>query len=918
MSEEAACEHLSPALQTSREESTMIGGGGADRTETVIQDIEKRSLESHTSEGSSSRSESDIGPNGNLANPNSNESDQEFQKITKEQLEELGSEQNGEKLIDDVISSAAIKIQMEGGKRPQLKALETRSQYHSIQQLSSPSIKSNTLVTGAPHISYKISDIVTPSGFYGESGRHSFGGCNRKNMETATQSSEDDDEIEAERGAKKALPNGQVMDHGWSAHDTQNPVVHRNQYEFSDDDEEEFLRSKMHCDNESFDDLSDMEMSDGGSGSHDGSADDAQQREAPSNVEDSSQGQGVADEFVLSDVGFEEKMEAKRARVENIIKTMTPLHKGALNSFPICRSFSAVSSKLSENNRDKEFSPGSVHDQAAELRRPKRKQYIPQQVDPRGEQLDLPPAAKVCITERDAVCNELLKMQEGFNEMQQKYKQMLDCDHDVSFGFSDREDYKENSRVRSEKGCGLSDVNQNDVKSVSKEFRRAFNIGGEWMFDLTNENTKEFGLNGSVTNLEQLTEILKTEITTGVERLVDNFLKTFLKKYLQNASRDGRRNTDMSSRKGAAPISVNDDGFAEQDLRVKDEAIKMENHLKDKGHQPRGDLSGARSKAKDDFFSGSDNNHAQEDVLMLTRIRDSSNVSECKIKASTPLTFTTPSYHTVSRTDADVSSHLPTIPPPPPPLTMQPPFQIHSSISDGGHQSLTCERNKPAEKYREHYFNTHNGSPFGIQQSHLSLFGPPHPHLYYSPCIGKFPSAFVKEQEQMEPLPLIVGAPKKPKRSKVIDRVSPRAVRSVPQETATQSDDGSRQLQDSPGRSFHPSPRFHPAGPVHDAFPHPSLLPFGLSPSVALHNPSLQQHSTLLQAMYSQIPSISHRGEKPSSLSSPSRKTQSFSSSTDMASVPKSFQKCDASIYDQMMSDSMMTVGSSHGFISFG
>lgn len=170
----------------------------------------------------------------------------------------------------------------------------------------------------------------------------------------------------------------------------------------------------------------------------------------------------------------------------------------------------------------------------------------------------------------------------------------------------------------------------------------------------------------------------------------------------------------------------------------------------------------------------------------------------------------------------------------------------------------------------------------------------------------------------MEPLPLIVGAPKKPKRSKVIDRVSPRAVRSVPQETATQSDDGSRQLQDSPGRSFHPSPRFHPAGPVHDAFPHPSLLPFGLSPSVALHNPSLQQHSTLLQAMYSQIPSISHRGEKPSSLSSPSRKTQSFSSSTDMASVPKSFQKCDASIYDQMMSDSMMTVGSSHGFISFG
>lgn len=171
----------------------------------------------------------------------------------------------------------------------------------------------------------------------------------------------------------------------------------------------------------------------------------------------------------------------------------------------------------------------------------------------------------------------------------------------------------------------------------------------------------------------------------------------------------------------------------------------------------------------------------------------------------------------------------------------------------------------------------------------------------------------------MEPLPLIVGAPKKPKRSKVIDRVSPRAIRSVPQETATQSDDGPRQLQESPGRSFHQAPRYHPAGPVHDAFPHPSLLPFGLASSVALHNPSLQQHSSLLQAMYSQIPTISHR-EKPSSLSSPSRKNQSFSSSADMVNASKSFQKCesDASMYDQMMSDSIMAVGNSHGFISFG
>lgn len=902
MSEVTACEQLSPALQTSRQES-LIGG---DKIETTIQDMEKRSLECHTADGSYSRS--DFGPNGNLVNPNSEESGQECQKIIKEPQEELSIEHNGEKIIEDNISSAPIKMQMEEEKRPQLKALETRSQYHSIQELSSPSI--NKSVTCAPRISYKISDIVTPSGFYGENGKHSFSSCKRENMKNATQSSEDEDEMEAHRRAREMLPNGQVMDYSWSAHDAQKPVVRGSQCEFSDDEEEEFLRSSIHCGSESFEDLSDMEMSDGGSGSHDGSVGGVQQREAPPNVEDSSrEGHDVADEFVLTDVGFEGKMEAKRARVENIIKTMTPLQKGALHSFPICRSFSAVS-KLSEN-RDKEFS----HDQAAELRRPKRKQYIPQQVDPRGEQLDLPPAAKVCITERDAVCNELLKMQEGLNEIQQKYKQMLDCDHEASFGFSDGENYKDNSRERSEKGHSLSDVNQNNVKSVSREFRQAFNNGGEWVLDLANDSTKEFG---SITSLEQLTKILKTEITTGVERLVDNFLKTFLRKYLQNTSRDGTKNMEMSL-KGAAPISSRDEGFTAHDLKLKDDSIKMNNHMKDKGigQQLRGDLSGTGSKVKDDFSVSE--NHVQEDVHMLTQIRNNLNVGECKLKASTPLTFARPSYHTVNGTGVDVSSHLQTLPPPPP-LTMQPPFQIHSSISDGGRPSLSCERNKAAEKYREHYFDTHNGGAFGIQQSHLSLFGPHHPHLYYSPCIGKFPPAFVKEQEQMEPLPLIVGAPKKPKRSKVIDRVSPRAIRSVPQETATQNDDGSRQLQDSPGRSFHPAPRYHPAGPVHDAFPHPSLLPFGLAPPVALHNSSLQQHSTLLQAMYSQIPTISHRGEKPSSLSSPNRKTQPFSSSSDMVSTTKSFQKCesDASMYDQMMSDSMMTVGSSHGFISFG
>lgn len=829
---------------------------------------------------------------------------------------------------------------------------EARSQYHSILKLSSPSSKS----FGAPsnfsssqnqHYDFSSGPAARffghhPSDIYAPTvadtldmlrGMMKGGGDAKK--DAAGYSSSSSHSIRQSMSGGKQQQQQQLMD--YCDYDDR-MMFADSKYVFgnnSEDDAESFQSETMPESGEglSGDDFSDAEemnrTSPAAAAAYSRSSSVSSERRRPlkeeeddNDEEDDEEGDedgarlrsNGADGSICSEDSFEDKMEAKKARVENIISNMRPSPNSKTTPSSRQATVTEVAATLCDDGGDHRqngvavggtAAGGGGYGQVTEVRRPKRKQYIPQQHEAREDEMDETPPVKLRKVEKEVIQQELQQMHEQLAEMQQKCLQLLDHDdqqqptaaaaaadrpsalQDFVEGGGGGEDRCRNPSKLLNSSSSASDLNRNDIQKLETLIPHA---DGKHLVERVNKQFDDLQSidSNKVTSLKHLAKLLKAEITSSVGALVDSIVKNFMAKHVELQKESAREPAQMkeSSKKNV-----------------------FDQVLQPLPPQPPRDPTGVG------IFK-----QQREEPTFLTASKPP---LQPALEASQPLVMSRP------------PCLPPTLLPPHLQLPVHPPFSEQNSLS----QSVKQQQRELAEKYIRPYFDLHGKTAFEIPQAHLPLFAP---HAFYPPppMHAKFQPLFVKEPEQTEALPLVVSTPKK-KRTKVTDtRLSPRAARAMLQESLGQNphhhhhhhhqqqqqqqDHHSHQQQARAG-DRKPFPHHHhhypTMGGLHEAFPHPSMLSIGLPTSVAIHNPSLQ-HSDLLQAMYSsqqQQQVMGHRdGQGGALLGGPPNGPckRPSSNSSDLANSPNSLLKCDSDAYDQMMSDSMMSYDG-HGLISF-
>lgn len=466
----------------------------------------------------------------------------------------------------------------------------------------------------------------------------------------------------------------------------------------------------------------------------------------------------------------EESMEAKRARVENIISNM--------------------------HMSPSKVSPDSGIQAPGEVKRPKRKQYIPQQHGGSDE-----PPSKIPHMEKDALQKQLKQMQDQISIMQQRYSQLFTMNNNndnrnnnlpeintevneddlkkfplctpTSTKYPQSHDLIEMPR----KSASLLEAMDMDPNQFMKEANRAIDKR------LPKQQTSPLG-GSTPADLDHLARILKTEITSSVGSLVDNIVSRFVEK-------------QSRSRKSTSPSPI---------APVKPSPLKSKDSAKDDDKPSRSSHSGSthtESHSRDRLMP--ENLSLSISRALTPPLHSSSIVCSTAMKTSPRSEF-----------PADFNALL------------KPP------------------RTKMSEKLCHPLFEAHMKAFAELPRPQLPLFPPP----YFPPALHPVPPLFAKEPEQTEAMPLIVNAPKK-KRTKVTDtRLSPRAARALLQETLGHHHSPGPEVMKSSLRSHCSTPGTDDMlpSPFHH-HPPPPLVPASLPTSVAIPNPSLQ-HSEVL-AMYS-------------------------------------------------------------------
>jgi len=770
------------------------------------------------------------------------------------------------------------------------KPTESRSQYHSIQQLCSPSSKSSqNLATPATATGYENPqrgdqrDMYDVRKFY-----------DPKQMALRPGGGDTLDVLrgimKVESFCRQASLREKLLEDSDAA---ERREFDDDKYEFySEDEDERSFSSTSPVGSVSIDDFSDPEdiiENSNGEAFADAVQDSGVRLPMGKMPEIPNEGipARVCDEGVITG----ERLEAKKARVENIISHMrlSPMSKSAVDTTPGVHSRSMYENMMFKRGIYGQVAtpltqPGSYGSSLLqpETRRPKRKQYIPQQHGEGALDSDQSeePSPKIAKVEKENLQQELQHMHDQLADMQHKYLQLFDSRDQTAA--NDAADHLKTSLAERLTAGIISDINRNEIHRISSCLLQSFNMPG-----LTGGCGGQQGMikganEGASSNVDHLAKMLKLEITNSVGSLVDNIVKSFVTKHLQPS----KENT------------------AKESTPPKPASIPVVSSFRD---QPK---------------------------------MESLNVANNKNNVLKQMSVPRPLIPVVL---------LPPPPPPPPPApsAMHHAFQNHPTPDSF---AMKQHRDKLTEKYLNPYFDLRGKSMFDpASQAHMSLFVP-HP-FFPSQVHSKFqPPLFSKEPEQTEALPLVVGTPKK-KRTKVTDtRLSPRAARALLQESLHQHQHQQQHYQhhqhhqqqlpqhpshqqqqlrqpsdwDSVDSAAAVAKAFHhrhhhyhhnPLAGIHDAFPHPGGMSVsGLQTSVAIQNPSLQ-HSDILQAMYSQASVMSgcrdsavqfqHRGGSGQRMMK-----RSPSLSPNLTKTPKS----DSDAFDLMIAELNYD---GHGMISF-
>ena len=197
--------------------------------------------------------------------------------------------------------------------------------------------------------------------------------------------------------------------------------------------------------------------------------------------------------------------EAKRARVENIISSMRP-------GSPPC--------KMTDGNHPP--SPG---------RRPKRKQYTPQQHDANGDE----PCSKQRRQEKSLLQQQLRFMQEQLTKMQTKYAELFDDETvdlfaDKPFDGSGPE--KDDSKFDDQNKIGVLSAAIEQMTDATDFVRRASRL------EETSTKPQTLAIRaGTPSDLRGFAKILKAEITRSVGTLVDSIVAKFVEEQKKSDSR---------------------------------------------------------------------------------------------------------------------------------------------------------------------------------------------------------------------------------------------------------------------------------------------------------------------------------------------------------------------------------------------
>ena len=450
-----------------------------------------------------------------------------------------------------------------------------------------------------------------------------------------------------------------------------------------------------------------------------------------------------------------ESLEAKRARVETIISGMrtSPSH--------------ALSDMNGANGAE---------------RKPKRKQYIPQQHANSDE-----PNPKVRKVEKDAFQSQIKHMQQQLTDMQQRYFHMFQ----MEMGMANPElsnyvvNLAENNRTFMENRMGgkLPERPQASPEKRDPSVNPRLGFTGHSDFDpahFLKQASKlvrdpEGGLKHGLVpetpeDLDNLAKMLKAEISKSVGMLIDDVVAKFIKsqKKLQDQKQQEKQQQQQQQQQ------------QNQQQQQQPAQQQQQHHVPAQPPKP-----------------------SQPEKPII-------NVPEPHKPEQLPAFKMNPIARPFEDRDFGLNIPKPT-------------------------------RTKVTDKLIHPLIENHMRAFAELPRSlHHPLFPPPpyFPHAHLPPAMQPL---FPKEPEQTEALPLVVNTPKK-KRTKVTDtRLSPRAARALLNEGSS----GPMDFEKSNVSPQMGMPPHLPPTSLHPDFPHHPLVPVTLPTSVAIPNPSLQ-HSDVL------------------------------------------------------------------------
>lgn len=754
------------------------------------------------------------------------------------------------------------------------RGLQGVSQYHSISELSSPSMTGSIASTAVafcvqPASSSSAFDFSTQQLYGPSESAHVIRGMFHRPTSHAVSDDDDDDDDEEEWATSQQagmMPDRMSCDEdefgsGSPRHSVN--VSMSSVDELSDADDEQHQ----------LDDLRTKPTTEAVSGN-----------EVPSS---SASDSGSAGDDVI---------EAKRARMESIVTNMRPSLMLSGDRATSNGTETGIAARTSYNGKDDD-----------PKRRPKRKQYIPKQHDASSEldspdkhqQLDSGEESSIVndrksllpAAEKLALEAELCSVNDQLNYIRRKYAHVFDDPQQMTAGYFCSKNVNENTDVRPTMWRDIKwsqafhDAFRTQADSEWKKFVKTANgeLPSSPLHAVTKQQTDGMSAHeryraamqsspiagDTPVDVQRLAELLKLEITERVESLVNNIIRDFVTKY------------GMTSAVDCSSLDIETESKFSPDQREKSPEVAVRR-----------------------AYTATSGSVAYAEDLSPRRDVDDAHDRPAALMSST----STASFLSVP------SLLLPT---PKRPLTTA---SVDESTPTGGSRSVTDD-DAPVHESVDRLSHCSSDIPLSASDqtafeipprtAHHPLYSLFAPHAAYYPNASRMAAAAAaaaavaansayppmppvaspmlfppcREPEQTEALPLVVNAPTKKKRTKVTDtRLSPRAARSI--------------LHDGVGHRHHHSGSYHGhshhhqharpdsshhrlhhgvtgdvsadrrrSSPVRSSADsglvspflqsrHPStglptlpLLPASLPTSVAVPNPSLQ-HSDIMSAIF--------------------------------------------------------------------